>query len=417
MKKRCLVIPGIFVPANDTITLLSYKHLRKLPFLKRVIALSYWENDEKLQKQLESDPCYQDFDVTYVDTYQNTLFSIRNINLFKALYHKWKYVKTAVQAYQQEEFIYTSTFPTCTIQAAHQIKKKNPDVKWIASFSDPINHSPYKFDQRTYRGYSIFEKVAFHLYCHFYVQDDLEAVAFENADILVFICEEQKQFMLDQYEKYYHRIDRKNIEEKCVIVPLNMIDDWMPKISHQHLEKTTDTYHLAHFGRVYGLRIIEKFIQAVARFCKDYPNIMFVIDQYGEFQKSDRECIRTLGLENIFHIHDKISYEECLNRMNESDGVLIFDTILPEDTIQPYLPSKLMEYAYLQKDTLAISTSTSPTYRIMKQSNGIVARYDEDEIYNALVDLLVHHKTSKIQYPYNHEQAIQPLLDKLKQKQ
>ena len=107
---------------------------------------------------------------------------------------------------------------------------------------------------------------------------------------------------------------------------------------------------------------------------------------------------------------------ECIEKMYQSDAVLLFDTILDEDTIQPYLPSKIMEYSLLKKDVLAVTTSKSPSYRILKESNAIACKYDRNDILKGLEDLLLNHRESKVHYAYTKEQAIQSLLHVLETK-
>ena len=406
--RRCLVIPGTFIPYNDTVTQLVYKQLRLLDLEYDVISLSA-EEDPELIQLLQKDPNGQKFHIRNTDYYNNVLFSIHNVFLPKALHHMHRYIQDAVSSYDRHEVVYTSSWPCYTIRAGKQIKEQHTDVLWIASFCDPINHSPYKYDKATYRSYSLPEKIAFHLYCHYYVVDQDEADAFEHADRLVFICPEQRDFMLDQYEKYFHRMKRNELLKKCIIVPLNYIPEWNQiQPSGKHLQH--DVYTLSHFGRVYGLRLIEEFIYAVKEFHEKHPDIRFCIEQYGEFRKSDEALIRKCGLNSIFSVHSKIPYKECIEKMNESDAVLLFDTILPETEFQPYLPSKILEYSLLEKDTLGISTSRSPAYRIMKESNAIVCRYDQKEIEKGLEELIIEHHPSVIRYATDNRTAVQPLI-------
>ena len=102
--------------------------------------------------------------------------------------------------------------------------------------------------------------------------------------------------------------------------------------------------------------------------------------------------------------------------MNLSDAVLLFDTILPEDTIQPYLPSKIIEYSLLNKDVLAVTTSKSPTYRIMKDSQAVACRYDRRDILEGLKKIVIERVPSQINYEYTNEEAIQSLLNVINQK-
>ena len=120
-------------------------------------------------------------------------------------------------------------------------------------------------------------------------------------------------------------------------------------------------------------------------------------------------------MDQIFLIHDKYSYDEGFQKMSEANGVLLFDTIMPEDQIQPYLPSKVMEYSLLKKNVLAVTTSKSPTYRLMKRTNSVVCSYNRDEIKKGLEEIVIERKESVIDYSYPNDVAVKELSDRLNQ--
>lgn len=397
-------VTGPFVPVNEPMALLPYKHLRCLDAEIKLICLSE-KKDLSLLKNLENDSNYNKFEKIEVGKYSDALFSIKNVNLIKALYYKNRFVKKCEEHFLNGNYdvLYTSSFPAFCHEAGIKIKNKN-DVLWIASFTDPINHNPYKYDKETYHNYMLIEKVAFHVYSYFYVPDWVEKETFENADLLIFICEEQRDFMIDQYITFYNNISKDELLEKSFIFPLTYIDEW-GKNSLLESNEYNDKFVLSHFGRVYGLRKIEKFIYAVKELVEENKmlNDYLVIEQYGEFRTSDKELIAKLNLEHIFHLSDKIPYEECLKKMKNSNGLLIFDTILPEDSWQPFLPSKVLEYSLLQKNVLAITTKKSPVYRIMCKTNSLCAEYSVSDIKKELQEL-IEGKDSKIDYHYENKE-------------
>lgn len=406
--KRCLVVPGTFLPYNDVTTQLVYKTLRLLPLKYEVCALAGNKPDASFEKKLEQDANYSKFHVSFPYRDNDIRFSIHNPNLFKGLRNMQRYIDTAISMYTGQEYLFTASFPCYTTRVGVALKKQNPNLKWIASFSDPLNHSPYKYDQKTIDSYWFLERWCFYLYCKYYVVDDDEANALEQADCLLFICEEQRDFMIEQYVKYYNHVSEKEIREKCIIVPLSSLEEWKPKL--QFVKKQNDIFVLAHFGRIYGLRVIEEFIYALNLFVKEHPSVSFQIEQYGEFRKSDLKLIKQLHLESYFLIHDKYSYDVGYQKMAEADAVLLFDTIMPEDQIQPYLPSKVVEYSMLHKNVLAVTTSKSPVYRIMKGTNSVVCKYNREDIKNGLEEIIIHKKVSPIQYTYTNEEAVKDLL-------
>ncbi len=407
-KQRCLVVPGTFLPYNDVTTQLVYKQLRLLPFRYDVCALDGEKTDPSFNEKLKRDPNYAKFTIVEPYTYRNATFSIKNLNLVKGLNTVNAYLNYAIGMYSGQEYLYTSSFPCYTTRVGVELKKRNPDLKWIASFSDPINHSPYKYDKATIRSYFPVQRECFYIYCHYYVVDRDEANAFEQADLLLFICREQMEFMIRQYMRYFHAIDESSLRRKCLIVPLSYIPEWNSPVD-QPQETSNDVFTLAHFGRIYGLRIIEEFIYALDLFRKKHPEISLRIEQYGEFRRSDRRLIRRLGLSDLFLVHDKFTYEVGYQRMGEADAVLLFDTILPEHEIQPYLPSKVLEYSLLKKNVLAVTTSTSPVYRLMKETDSVVCRYDRKDILRGLEEIILEGKRSLINYSYTNEDAVREL--------
>ncbi|MCI5774675.1 MAG: hypothetical protein MR210_08950 [Erysipelotrichaceae bacterium] len=402
MDKKCFAVTGPFVPANEPMTLLSYKYLRALDLPVEVVALELMK-DPSLEEKLAKDPKFSNFHINYVGKYHDALFSIKNVNLFKALYFMHRYVKKAIKAYDDQEIIFTSSFPAYVHRVGLAIKNAHPDVTWVASFSDPINNSPYKNDLRTYKEYSLIEKIAFKTYCKFYVDDQDEIIALENADLLIFICEEQRDFMIQQYLKDHNKLSQSDLLAKAVIFPLNYIEEWDDIIKTRQVPNQKFT--LAHFGRVYGLRDATVFIQAVNDLVKN--NLLskdIIIKQFGEFRKSDCLLIKELGLEAYFDIYDKIPYEKCIDEMNKADVLLIFDTIVANDEIQPYLPSKVLEYSLLKKDTLTITCKNSPCYRIAKESNAIVALNEKEDIKIALLKA-IDGVSSVLNYDYTNDKA------------
>lgn len=413
--KKIFALCGPFVPVNEPMTLLPYKHLRMLDAEIDVVALKDTE-DLSLKENLKKDKAFNKFNVNYIGNYQDALFSIRNVNLIKALYNVKKYIKTAEQLFESKNYdlLYSSSFPEYTHEAALKIKKKH-NTPWIASFTDPINNSPYKNDQETYNNYSLPEKAAYLAYCHFYVKNQVEIDVLENADILVFICEEQKQFMFEQYFNSSNepkKCTKEDLEKRSLILPLNYIDEWN-SLNHLNNVQTANIV-LSHFGRVYGLRKIDNFIYALHELLIEHPELKdkVKIEQYGEFRKEDIKRIKKLGMEENFIIHKKIPYEQCIQKMSESTALLIFDTILPEDSWQPYLPSKVLEYSLLRKNVFALTTRKSPTYRIMQETNGLAAVDEIGDIKDKLLRL-IQGESSLLNYHYENKEIGQLLTNKI----
>jgi len=367
MSKRLLAITGSFVPYNDTVTLLSYKHLRLLDYQIDVLALK-GDDDLSIQRQLDKDPNYTKFNVEYVTDYDKAIANMKNKNVIGGLFNMAKYVKACITKYNEHkhEVVYSSSIPAFTHIAAYMIKRSNKNVTWIASFSDPIVNSPYKKDKETLAEYNLITKVGFHVYILIYMNNIYERVAMKYADKIIYVSDEQRDFMIDNNPQ----IDKQILMDKALVVPFNYIKDWdvyNQLIVDQPHTSQNKPLIATHFGRIYGLRKIDNFLLALQKLNEEIIDLQdkIVFQQYGEIIPRYQKMIRELKLEKLFVCYDRVAYNIVSEKMKACDVLMLFDTITNDDQPQPYLPSKILEYIILRKPILSICQKNSPTYRIL----------------------------------------------------
>lgn len=386
MKDRMFVVPGEFVPQNDTVTLLTYKRLRNLDLDIDVFSLKGIV-DEDISEELNNDSEFKKFNIKESVDFEWTVPRNHPMRLPASIFFMRKYVQDSLKEFEKKEYkyLFTSIVPGISHIAGYYIKKKHPDVIWYASFSDPFKGSPYKDNSSENNNiiYNLmFEVGSFSLYNNRY-----EEVAINNADKLVFICEEQKDFTLKQYPNY------DELNTKSIIMPLTYISEWkMYSDLIQHKNNTDYDGKLAavHLGRLYGLRRIDSFLDALYELKQEDDNLSdkIVFHQYSEIQSDDIKKINEYGLNDLFVIHDKVSYKKSIEIMKQSDILVLFDTLMPGKSIQPYLPSKIVEYLLLQKPILGICESNSPSYRILKENNQFWVGSSKEEIKNNIKNLI-----------------------------
>ena len=199
-KNKMLIIPGGFIPFNDTVTLISYKHLRNLDCKMDVVALK-GKNDEGLEKELNKDTNWKKFTIEYVCKYDQAIATADKRNVLEGIYNIIRYCFFCVKKANKisYDFVYSSSVPAFTHLAAYLVKVRK-NVKWIASFSDPLYKSPYKYDKESFREYTLLNKVGFLVYIFIYMNGFYEKIAMKKADKLIFICEEQRDFMISHYK-------------------------------------------------------------------------------------------------------------------------------------------------------------------------------------------------------------------------
>ncbi len=378
------VVPGSFVPYNDTVTLLNYKRLRDLDLDIDVFCFSAKE-DPGLKKELERDRQFEKFHIRYTSDLDWAIPRNHPLRLPAGLFLMNRYVFDSLREFEKGEYkyLFTSIAPGISHIAGDLIKKKHPEVEWIASFSDPFKGSPYKKEDLS--GRSIFYRIAFNVGAYCLYNNRYEELAVRNADKLVFICEEQRDFTLRQYPEY------EKLLEKSIVYPLTFIPDWQMysdllssrKVCHE--KKTA-----VHLGRLYGLRKIDSFLEALKELNEEIAGLKekIVFHQYSEIQDADRKRISEYGLEDLFIMHDKVTYQESVRIMKEADILVLFDTLMPDAQIQPYLPSKIVEYLMLKKPVLGVCDDNSPSYRILKEYGFDTVGSGKEQIKKNIISLI-----------------------------
>ncbi len=365
MKDKMFIVPGTFVPYNDTVTLLSYKRLRNLDLDMDVFCFKGKE-DKGLINELNNDECFKKFNIKYTDDLDWAIARNHPLRLPISLILMNKYIEDSLKEFEKKDYkyLFTSIAPGISHICGKRIKKKHPNVIWYASFSDPFKNSPYK--KADLEGRSIFYKFVYNVGAWTLYNNKYEEAAIYNADKLIFICEEQRDYTIAQYPD----LDKEELLNKSIIMPLTYIPTWdMYKNLIDDNNKRNKPLQAVHLGRLYGLRKINTFLEALKQLKQEDDKLeeKIVFHQYSEIQTPDIKKIKEYGLENLFILHDKVSYDESIKIMKDADVLVLFDSLMSKEKLQPYLPSKIVEYLLLKKPILAICDDNSPSFRILKE--------------------------------------------------
>lgn len=376
MKDRMFIVPGSFVPNNDTVTLLTYKRLRNLDLDMDVFALKT-KIDPSLKEELDKDPNFKKFTINYSVDYDWAVPRNYPLRLPISFFYANKYINDTLKEFEKKEYkyLFTSIVPGISHLAGLKIKKKHPEVKWYASFSDPFKGSPYK--KADLEGKSFIYKIIYSVGGFFLYNNKYEEAAVLNADKLIFICEEQRDFTLKQYSNY------EELKKKSIIMPLTYIPEWQMYSKLIDCKNVNNTPKQAvHLGRLYGLRKINTFLEALKELKEEDKDLCkkIVFYQYSEIQPYDIQKIKDYNLEDVFVIHNKVTYDESTDIMKNADILVLFDTLMPGSEVQPYLPSKIVEYLMLKKPILGICGENSPSYRILKEYGFDTIGYSKEDI-------------------------------------
>ncbi len=399
------------MPANDTVTLLSYKHLHNIDADFDVVALKA-QDDPSLKEMADKDPEYQKFHIEYVCNYDQAIATVEKKNVISGLYWARKYCKAALKKAKSYPYkvVYTASVPAISHLAGYWIKRALGDkVTWVASMSDPLYHSPYRYDEESISEYSWIMKIGFHVYVKLFMNDKYEKLAQKYADKMLYICPEQKDFTASQYS------NREELMQKGMVVPLSYIPEWdQEMLDAGNAEPVTHKPRIfTHMGRIFGIRRIDSLLEALKRLKEEYPDLSTRIQfhQYGQMIDRYQQMVKDYNLEDVFQMLPRIDHEVAKQRMIESDGLVLLDSLAPLDAKQPFFPSKAVEYMLLRKDLLIISTPMSGAWRVFTDFGYTCCCPDADQVYEQ-VKILMNKKSTRHDYDisgYENKEATKEL--------
>ncbi len=404
--KNMLALPGIFLPNNSTIAILSYKLLRMLDYDIDVLAMAT-EDDDSLKENIQSDPLYRKFTINLAGEYRYAIFERSNRNILKLALNKRKYYKQAVKSLKDKNYgvVFSLSVPNFSHMAGYKVKKKKKSIKWVASFSDPIKDNPMvEYNRKEYNSLAI--KAG-----HFFMRKlndrvKYQKVAFKHADLLVFVSEEQRDFMTQ---------GKKELIEKSVIVPFTYIKEWpiYKKIIETQNNPGNKPKRIVHLGNVYGARRIDSLIEGIIITKKKIPDLYkhIIIEHYGNMEQRQKKLIEKNGVQDVFIAHERIPYSQTLDIMSKSDTLLLLDVYIDEDKLQPFMPSKFIEYLLANKTIISIANHKSPIYRHLKDTKHINVKPNGEDISKALIDIIEKDCSVKNNYEmYENKRVIRNTL-------
>lgn len=254
--------------------------------------------------------------------------------------------------------VYSRTMFPSSHFLAFEYKLKHPETHWIAEFSDPMI---YNMDgifrcQKTNdleflnRVNTLLKKLNLPM-CDDNVFLLTEYLPYVFADEIIFTNKSQRKFMIDKFpfDEIKSIISNKS---KIKTIPIMPIEYYYQTESSYKLNSSK--INLAYFGVFYGSRNLENLFYAL-------ENLDETIRDKVNFHifTNDTEFLTILTdslivSDNIF-INKYVEYTEFLNLSTKFDCLIVNDSEVKEKlSINPYLPSKLMDYLGSGSDIWAI---------------------------------------------------------------
>ena len=300
-------------------------------------------------------------------------------------YRDWKhfnnFIEQAYSAYLNEiengaifKNLYSRSMSVITHLVAYKIKMHNPNLKWIAEFSDPIikevdgTEREVDVPLQWLKDNGLFEK--FKIFDNnqnlFFIS---ELLVYLYADEIIFTNDSQKDFMLNYFSKKCFDYNQKflllnEIKEKSKVKAHPILEKKFYRQGKINVSVDKQNLNIAYFGNFNINRGLSEFIQA-----------------WSNLEKSKKEKIRlyiftNMKSENILSslpndlvkfikVEKALSYLDFLGVLDTFDYVLSLDTKVKDKLgINPFLPSKISDYLGSDSKILALLEQDSPTDKL-----------------------------------------------------
>ena len=378
--KKIYVVSWFFPPINAAEGIVTYKLLKESKYSYDVYTQA---NDDK-----------------YAFKKDEKLVS-KNINtIFSDKLDKKEWISSSVDYYLNNKDKYSCIMTRCmpieSFEVGLKIKKKDKDVFWIASFSDPLAYSPYTKimeEQNPYKNMKIspskiVKNGIWNLRrLHYRMSSDperknkrIQRAVLNNADMIIFNNEYQMKYILSKYKG-------NNYEKKSIIIPHSFDKDFYEKKDKFYKDKKVMSF----LGHLDNFRNANAFLEAVNKLNKKDKSLKEKIEFrfYGNMGDKDKNYIKNNKLENVIKLCKPVTYLDSLNIMTQSDYLLLIDANLIDYIKENiFFASKVVDYLGSHTKVFAVTMKKGISKDILVKSGAVVSSFDIEEIYEKLYNII-----------------------------
>lgn len=240
--------------------------------------------------------------------------------------------------------IVSSSPPASSHWLAYRLKKRFPNLRWIADFQDPLVGNPFKSS-----------KTVVHR-----MEAKLERTIFAHADAVCANTDEVQQMWMERYPEWRSKfaVVWGGYDPAETIEALPIPARAAPVMSHA--------------GAIYGARLPIALFDSVYRLSKEgslRPGDLAMEFTGAEIldQMPNREQTEALVREGWARVNPEyVPRPEALRLTATSDMLLLLDITAENTKLQ--VPSKLFDYVRVGRPILAFTPADSPTERILSNS-------------------------------------------------
>ncbi|AZA51673.1 glycosyl transferase family 1 [Chryseobacterium sp. G0201] len=360
--------PVIFTPENPSYPLLDESLLKDVPENIDIVKTKIWEPYQLAEKLNKSNKKFKagQFDVGKNQSWKSKLsiwvrgnFFIPDARVF--------WVKPSVKFLEQYlkdnkiDVVVTSGPPHSLHLIGLNLKKKLPNLKWIADFRDPWTEISYykhlkltKSSDKKHR--------------------QLESDVFKNADItLATSYTDAENF-------------RKNGANAVCITNGFDETDATQTLKSSSSQTLKQKFTLSYIGVLEQLRNPENLWKALDDLVKTNSDFAgnFTLKFVGRIDDKILNSIENSGLKNHISNLGYISHDKAITEMQTSDMLLI--TNFPNESSKGIIPGKIFEYLATGKQIISFGPDKADVSKILNETNaGKHFSYDDSETIKSFI--------------------------------
>ncbi len=375
------VASWFFPPATSSEGIVTYKLLRNSAFQYDVCS--------SLSKQwgyaTEMEVNATNIRVFSIDTDDIDTWVQKAVDLFEERY-----------PYEKYDFIMTRSTPPESILVGSKIKELHPEIKWIASFGDPIANNPYELRayiddcatlsdkqkqmlkadlKKDYGKWESRAEAGIRLLCKL---KHWENIIFEFADCIICPSSVQMQYALNS-----------NIwRDKYFVVPHTYDSEFFSNGDIHTLKNEKIVFSFLGYSDQY--RSLLPLVQAIYMLQLEYGDIAerasFCL--VGNIPQEVKDMVYNYFLQDCIHIKSSVDYKSSLKIMQTSDWLIHVDAYFPEIETggSIFFAGKLADYLGSGKPIFALTGEGSPADKMVHLAGGVSA--SPNDVY-AIADCLI----------------------------
>jgi len=343
--------PVVYTPENPSYPLLDESLLKDIPQNIEIVKTKIWEPYQLAEKLNKSNKKFKagQFDVGKNQSWKSRLsiwvrgnFFIPDARVF--------WVKPSIKFLEQYlkenkiDVVVTSGPPHSLHMIGLGLKKKLPNLKWIADFRDPWTEISYykhlkltKSSDRKHR--------------------QLESAVFKNADITLATSYTDAE-----------NFRKSGANAVCITNGFDESDASTPFSATTEKIQQQKTFTLSYIGVLEQLRNPEKLWKALDELVKENKEFAnhFTLKFAGRVDDKILQSIESSNLKNHILNLGYISHDKAVEEMANSNLLLI--TNFPNESSKGIIPGKIFEYLATGKHIISFGPTGADVSRILAET-------------------------------------------------